>query len=52
MSLTREQWEEMWKQVKHIEVIAINMNSPRGTMIMMELNKIKASIESVIGQQE
>lgn len=50
--MTRQEWEEMWKQAKHIESIAINMNNPRGTMIMVEVNKIKKAIESVIGQME
>lgn len=60
MSLTREQWIEMWGQIKNIEsltnVIKTLAKGERTKMscdiIQTELVEIKNKIESVIGQME
>lgn len=52
MSLTREEWNEMWKSIKYIEGIAIHLHTPRKDLILMETRKIKELIQQVIGQME
>ncbi len=53
MSLTRNQWEEMWRSIKLIETITKNLNSPkRREVILDEVKFIKDQIQSVIGQME
>lgn len=57
MSLTRNEWVEMWESVKTIEdrirlIPRIrSMDCPR-TEIEIQVNKIKKQIQSVIGQME
>jgi hypothetical protein len=64
MSLTRAQWEEMWKSVKAIENYALQIESKtvwdsRGQvirskcdLILNEVREMKEQIQSVIGQME
>lgn len=52
MSLSRKEWEEMWKSVKYMETIARNMKEPRRKLFVTELNKMKEWIQEVIGQME
>jgi hypothetical protein len=60
MSLTRAQWEEMWKNVKKVEDLSIRtMNETRTAdvrvrmrLIQLETDKMKDAIQSVIGQME
>jgi transcription initiation factor IIE alpha subunit len=47
MSLTREQWEEMWKSIKYVEMHEQLSNKSR-----KETQKIKDLIQSVVGQME
>lgn len=56
MSLTRNEWEEMWESIKRIEQMAtITLNRLRKIHILAidtEVVKIKKQIQSVIGQME
>lgn len=53
MSLTREQWIEMWDSAKKIEVNANKLKSPpTKQVILYEVKKIKEQIQEVIGQME
>lgn len=53
MSLTRAQWEEMWKHAKNIEHAASFLKSPPTKQtIQWEIQKIKELIQEVIGQIE
>lgn len=53
MSLTRAQWAEMWESVKSIEFdAALLQSNVVKKSIMIEVNKIKEQIQSVIGQME
>lgn len=53
MSLTRAQWEEMWKHAKNIEHAAGFLKSPPTKQtILYEVKRIKDLIEEVIGQME
>lgn len=55
MSLTREQWLEMWESAKKIERLADYLyftNLIRSNEIKVEIRFIKAQIQSVIGQME
>lgn len=52
MSLTREQWLEMWISIKKIES-EIYFFPMRNVRVMRpEVDKIKSQIQSVIGQME
>ena len=53
MSLTREEWEEMWKHAKNIENAAGFLKAPPTKQtILWEIRKIKDQIQQVIGQME
>lgn len=54
MSLTRAEWEEMWKSAKIIEEVSQKFlkSPPTKQTILYEIRKIKAQIESVVGQME
>jgi len=60
MSLTREEWKEMWKSIKKIERTFISIPDVTTTrqkirdivVARLEVDKIKNQIESVIGQME
>ena len=53
MSLTREQWEEMWRHAKNIENAAGFLKSPPTKQtILYEVKLIKDLIQKVIGQME
>ncbi len=55
MSLTREQWVEMWEDVKGIErTVKFCQEMPRGQRITTidKIIRIKNQIQSVIGQME
>jgi hypothetical protein len=55
MSLTREQWEAMWKLVKQIERDADYLHFHRRDVadrIKRNCEAMKRDIESVIGQME
>lgn len=55
MSLTREQWVDMWTDVKAIEQnVKFCDEMPRGkrVIIITKINRVKAQIQSVIGQME
>lgn len=59
MSLTRDEWIQLWKSVKAMEAISEELQTSYskntikyGIVIRMEVNKMKKQIESVIGQQE
>jgi hypothetical protein len=53
MSLTRQQWIELWNHVCNIEHAAKFLKSPPTKQtILWEVKKIKEMIESVIGQME
>ena len=55
MSLTREQWVEMWHDVKAIEkTVKFCSEMPRGqrAVTLSKIDRIKVQIQSVIGQME
>jgi len=53
MSLTRNEWIEMWNTVKRIEYLTKKLrNSITRKKIINDLFYIKAQIQSVIGQME
>jgi len=52
MSLTKEEWVEMWQCVKTIESINVSRISSKKDVIKDEVNKMKKLIQSVIGQME
>lgn len=53
MSLTRSEWEDMWKSIEHIEFIVKNaMNKDDGKLVLYQTKKIKEQIQSVVGQLE
>lgn len=57
MSLTRDEWEKMWKAVKQIEndnkfLTACHPESKACKAITRNVAKIKQQIQSVIGQME
>jgi len=55
MSLTRDQWTEMWTSILTIQVRLWNKHLTKQQMrdlIQDELNRIKQQIQSVIGQME
>ena len=54
MSLTRDQWCEMWESIKRIEQISHNFlkAEPTKSAIKYEVNKIKTLIQDVIGKME
>lgn len=53
MSLTREQWVEMWKSIKKIEAQSYGLISEaKKKIILAEVKKIKKQIQEVIGQME
>lgn len=54
MSLTREQWEEVWRSIKEIEKDArsLKVSTWQRESILEEVKFIKEKIESVVGQQE
>jgi hypothetical protein len=55
MSLTRNQWLDMWKHIKRIEETVIgdaNMLSVKRQRIINEVYRIKELIQSVVGQLE
>lgn len=47
MSLTRDEWIEMWKSIKYVE-----MHETLSKASRKELKKIKDQIQSVVGQLE
>lgn len=54
MSLTRAEWEEMWKSIKRLENLVefhVRFGRPR-IEALREVEKIKQQIQSVIGQME
>jgi hypothetical protein len=55
MSLNRDQWVAMWDNVKEMEhtiKFATEMSLVKRQRLLNKINKIKADIESVIGQME
>ena len=55
MSLNRDQWVEMWNDIKGIErTVKFCEEIPRGRrrLIIDKIKRIKVQIESVIGQME
>lgn len=53
MSLTRQEWEEMWKTCKTIEgLLRFAMPLVTRQRLQNQVNKIKKQIQSVIGQME
>lgn len=52
MSLSREQWEQMWESIKLIERKLNELPLYRRQTASEEIKKIKNQIQSVIGQQE
>lgn len=51
-SLNRKEWEEMWWEIKRIELYAKELRGERRFMILAEVKNIKEKIQSVIGQME
>jgi hypothetical protein len=52
MSLSRRQWEEMWKSVKYMEQVTEHIKDGRKELLMVEISKMKTWIQTVIGQME
>lgn len=54
MSLTRDQWIEMWLSTKYIEIEIDRLltTNIRKDALLKEVRIIKKLIQSVIGQQE
>ena len=56
MSLTRQEWEEIWDRLKTIERINLKVWKSRhykwANDINWEVQRIKDKIQSVIGQME
>lgn len=55
MSLTRDQWVEMWNDIKGIErTVKFCQEMPRGqrATTLSKIERIKNQIQSVIGQME
>jgi hypothetical protein len=55
MSLSREEWEEMWKTILRLEDCVregIPPHSGYKKSAVKQVNRIKQQIQSVIGQQE
>ena len=53
MSLTRDEWCEMWELIKIIEYeIKLPMWEERRELIEENIKKIKEQIQQVIGQME
>lgn len=55
MSLTRDEWAQMWESIRKIERLADYLyftNRLRSIEIKSEAQKIKNQIQSVVGQME
>lgn len=55
MSLTRDEWLEMWNDVKAIErTVQFCSEMPRGqrAIVITKIKRVKEQIQSVIGQME
>lgn len=54
MSLTRNQWINMWEEIKKIErlTFSIHTTARKKEEILIEVGKIKGKIQEVIGQME
>lgn len=61
MSLTRDEWAEMWDSIKKIEFASKDLISTKiefqnrrhySNLILREVKSIKDKIESVVGQME
>lgn len=55
MSLTREEWIDMWGSIRVIEECAkqfLGDRPRRAYIILTEVDNIKKQIQQVIGQQE
>jgi len=53
MSLTREQWIELWNSIKVIESMTAQITTSHvKARIIKEIRYIKSEIQSVIGQME
>lgn len=54
MSLTRKEWEEMWRRVKRMEYAAQNLPPHVGSKKLLKVNIrwIQHKIQVVIGQME
>ncbi len=52
MSLTRAEWEEMWKSIKKVENFVQASPMYRNQSTLREVKKIKDQIQQVIGQME
>jgi len=54
MSLTRNEWEEMWESVSKLENMIKGLYPHIGIKkrALVEIRKIKQQIQSVIGQME
>lgn len=59
MSLTRAEWEQMWKEIKRIEIRVFRLSFRNGRagnakhkQLDQDIESIKTKIQSVIGQQE
>lgn len=51
MSLTREEWLQMWEEIKVLERIIQKFAHPT-SMAMKKITSIKSKIQSVVGQLE
>lgn len=55
MSLTRDEWVQMWNSVKRLESVVKNsfsLGNPNRKLALEEIEKVKQQIQSVIGQME
>lgn len=55
MSLTREQWLEMWDKLKRVEKdvkFAVEMPLIKRQRVLNNLEHVKIQVQSVIGQME
>lgn len=54
MSLTREEWETMWADIRAIEEAMTRASLPKATRlhVQMRIQSIKDAIQAVIGQLE
>jgi hypothetical protein len=55
MSLTRAEWEEMWKTIEKLEDCVLEGIPPHSgyrKMAKLQIRKLKGQVQQVIGQME
>jgi hypothetical protein len=55
MSLTRAEWQEMWKTIEKLEDCVLEGIPPHSgykKMAKLQIKKLKAQVQQVIGQME